>query len=168
VRVQAWDAVFVRARRIDVHPLVHHIPRQPLWWPGLRVRRDRGGFHVSHRPPGPLRRRQHLFVRVVRDRPGSRGLHLACSGDFTGTIEWYYLDEADGTVVHHLLEADTADQGWRRRLAAQRASVRAGLHALKDILERGRAPGTEPDPALLAWQQQAAEALRPPGGDAER
>lgn len=161
-----------------MHPLVRAVAAHDRWWPGLGVSEAGDGWlTVTHAPPrpgargtarrarlpvGPLRRGVVLDLRVTNVRPGDRGLHLACRGAFDGRVEWYYLDEPDGTVVHHVLDATTRPRGAARRLATYRASVRAGLHALKDMLEGQRWPGDEPDPALLAHQREAAKALLPP------
>lgn len=163
MRVHAWDTVFVRARRADVHPLVRDLAGHPRWWPHLHAEAGADGWvrlvHERPRLPGA---RLRLEGRVTTDRPGDRGLHLAYRGDLAGQAEWYYLDQPDGTVVHHLLHAATPDRGAARRLRAYRASVRAAMHALKDLLEGGRPPGAEPEPALLAHQREAAKALLPP------
>lgn len=159
-RIQAWDSAFVRARRIDVHPLVRDVGGYGRWWPGADSHAAAGGVALTLRPPGRWRRPQRFLVTVARDRPG-KGLVLDCTGDLTGTAEWYYLDEPAGVVVHYLLNADVADRGWRRRLGDHRASVRQALHSLKDLLEAGREPGAEPDSDLLAHQRTAMAELRP-------
>lgn len=161
MRVHAWDTAFVRARRADVHALVHDPAAAPRWWPGLRAEAAAGGW-VRYRLGGGLAmRRLAVDVRMTRHRP-DKGIHLAVRGDFDGVAEWYYLDEVDGTTVHHILDAATRDRGARPRLERYRASVRRGLHGVKDLLEGGRLPGEEPDPALLAHQRAVAGQLAPP------
>jgi hypothetical protein len=154
MHVEAWDSAFVRARRADVHPILRDVAGYGRWWPGLQVRTAGVAHRVRHDPPGMVGAAHVVEVRVVKDRP-DLGIDVALAGDFVGSAEWYYLDEVDGTVVHYVLRAETAERGWRRRLAAQRASVRAALDELKDRLEAGRIPGAEPDPQLLADQQAA-------------
>lgn len=156
--VQAWDSVFVRARRVDVHPVVADLAGWQRWWPGLRSVTDGDVTSVTLRPPGLVPRRQRFAARVTKDRAArSLGVDLRYTGDITGEAELYYLDEPTGTVVHYLLRAAVAEHRWRRVLADHRASVRHALEALKERFEVGRLPGEEPDPALLAAQ---AEAIR--------
>lgn len=156
VRLEAWDSVFVRSARADVHDVVADVAAYGGWWPGLRVEPLVGGaLRCRHRPPGVLGRRHTVDSRLVEERPGL-GLRLAYLGDLDGQAEWYYLDEVDGVVVHYLLRAGARPRGARRLLAAHRASVRAAMHALKDRLEGDRLPGDEPDPRLVAHQARAA------------
>lgn len=159
MHVEAWDSVFVRARRADVHRILRAVPAYGRWWPGLTARELPEGVRLVHDAPGMRRARVVVDVRVRKDRPGL-GMDFDCTGDLVGEAEWYYLDEVDGVTVHHLLRAETADRGWRRRLAAHRASVRAALDELKDRLEGDRVVGSEPDPALLADQVEAIAAFR--------
>lgn len=166
MRVESWDSVFVRARRLDIHPLAREVTGYARWWPRLEARAAGGWVLLVHRP-ALLLPHLRVRVRVSRERTPHKGVHLECAGDLAGRAEWFYLDEPDGTVVHHLLDA-RASAGGRRRLAAYRASVRAGLHALKDLLEAGRPPGAEPDPALRAHQRRAARQLLPGAGERAR
>ncbi|HVL99083.1 MAG TPA: SRPBCC family protein [Egibacteraceae bacterium] len=154
MRIRAWDSVFVRARRADVHLVVADVAGWGLWWPGATSRAADGRVALTLRPPGLIRRPQHLLVEVTENR-AAKGIRMRYTGDFDGAAEWYYLDEPTGSVVHYLLDVDVADRGGRRRLVAHRATVRAALHRLKDRLEAGRTPGSEPDPALLAHQHEA-------------
>jgi hypothetical protein len=154
--------VFVRAARADVHPLVRDPAGHGRWWPGVRVTVETGGWVRQVHRPGRLGGSLGVDVRVTSDRQPNKGIHLACRGAFEGRAEWYYLDEVDGTVVHHVLDAVTAERGSRRRLVAYRASVRMALNALKDALERDRPPGEEPRTALLAHQRAVAAELLPP------
>jgi hypothetical protein len=159
MHIEAWDSVFVRARRADVHPILRDVAGYGAWWPGLRATPLPSGTRLHHDPPGMVRAAHVVDVVVRKDRP-DLGVDLGCTGDLVGAAEWYYLDEVDGTTVHHLLRAETDDRGWRRRLAAHRASVRAALDELKDRLEGDRIPGSEPDPVLLADQVEAMAAFR--------
>jgi hypothetical protein len=159
MHIEAWDSVFVRARRADVHPILRDVGGYGLWWPGLQATRLGERVRLRHDAPGFLRGVHTVEVAVAKDR-SDLGIDLRLTGDIEGAAEWYYLDEVDGTTVHHVLRAETADGGWRRRLAAHRASVRAALDELKDRLEGSRIPGTEPDPALLADQVRAMAAFQ--------
>lgn len=159
MRVQTADVAFVRARRRDVHPYLADPAGYGAWWPGVRSRPAFGGEARLELSRRRLAAAQRLRVRVAKDRPGL-GVLLSVRGTFAGTAEWYYLDETDGTTVHYLLHAETGGPGARHRVPAHRAAVRAGLHALKDLLESGRPPGAEPDPALLADQAEAIEEFR--------
>lgn len=158
MRFDAWDTAFVRARRGDVHPLLADVGGYPAWWPRLRLRRGHRGWLLAHRPPGDPRR-WRVWLRITEERPGL-GVDFAVTGDVVGEAEWYYLDEPGGVVITHLLRVQAPDRGGHRVVAGYRASVRAGLQALKARLEAGRSPGEEPDPQLLADQADAAEAFR--------
>jgi hypothetical protein len=158
VRLEAWDAVFVRARRADVHPLLRDLRAYTRWWPGITATPAGEATRLRLSPPGPLQRlgvRSHEVVATVRKERRNLGIDLAYRGQLAGEAEFYYLDEPSGVVVHYLVRADTADRGWRRRLAGHRAVMRAGLNAVKARLEGDRLPGSEPDPLLLRDQQAA-------------
>lgn len=164
MRVEAWDQVFIRARRADVHPLLRDPGHHGRWWPGVSSAIGPGGTTrlALHPPTFAARvagRSQRIDVTVVKDR-ADLGLDLAYRGTLTGTAEWYYLDEAAGIVVHYVVHADVADRGWRRALAEHRACIRAGMEELKDRLEGARIPGSEPDPVLLADQRKARAAFQ--------
>ena len=152
--VHTWDSVFVRASRRTLHPLIADVDGWQRWWPGMTVSRDAHGYDLALRAPGLLARRRNWSVTVVRVRP-TLGIALRYAGQVRGEAELYYLDEPDGTVVHYILRGTVPDRGWRAAQREHRAGVRAGLDALKDHLERGRVPGDEPDPALLAEQRRA-------------
>lgn len=164
--IHTSDEVFVRARRCDVHPYLADLAGYGAWWPGCRSAPLEGATRAARvllraggapRADDALRwgraRVQRLRLEVTKERP-DLGVDLRVRGDLDGEAEWYYLDEVDGVVVHWLVRAE-ARRAPRRIADAHRAAVRAGLHALKDVLEAGRAPGEEPSPALLADQQDA-------------
>lgn len=153
--VEAWDAVFIRCRRDDVQPLVAHLPGYAAWWPGAWTRRRGDTVDLVLRPPRLLARTQRLALRTIKVRPDAKGVRLGVGGDVTGEAEWFALDERAGVVVNYLLKGTVGVRGWRRFLAAHRASVRAAMHSLKDRLERGVPPGVEPPPGLLAHQADA-------------
>lgn len=156
--IEAWDSVFVRARRRDVHPVLRDPPGYGQWWPRVASERTQEGARLTLDPPRLgarlLRRRQRLDVRIVKDRT-DLGVDLHYQGTLEGAAEWFYLDEPSGITVHYLMRAQVSDRGWRRTLADHRMVVRAALHALKDRLEGGRTPGAEPDAQLLGDQRVA-------------
>ncbi len=157
--VQAWDCVFVRARRRDVHPALADVAGWQRWWPGVRTRPAGASVVVTLRPPGLARRRQRFVARVVKNRPGL-GVDLRYDGELTGAAEFYYLDESAGVTVHYLLRAKVSEHRWRATLRDHRAGVRRALDALKDRYEGGRLPGAEPDPRLLGDQRVAIAEFR--------
>ena len=163
MRVDAWDTVFVRGRRRDLHPIVADVTGWGRWWPGVTTQPVAGGVAVTARPPAPGRLRrarvQRFSASVTRERP-DLGVDLSYDGDVRGEAEFFYLDEPAGTLVHYLLRGEVADRGWRRRLSDHRAVARVGLEALKARLEGSRAPGAEPDPVLLADQRRALAEYR--------
>lgn len=161
--LQAWDTVFVRARRRDVHAVIRGVARWGEWWPGTTSRSAGDAVAVTLRAPGRLRPRhgrpQRYLVEVSKDRPGL-GVNLRYRGDLDGEAEFYYLDERAGITVHYLLRAHTSVGRWPALLRDHRAAVRAGLNALKDRFEGGRLPGQEPDEALLCDQREAIAEFR--------
>jgi len=164
MRVEAWDQVFIRARRADVHPLVRDPALYGRWWPGAASAAGSEGTTLLRLRPPTLGARiarctHEIAVTVVKDRK-DLGVDLAYRGTLAGTAEWYYLDETAGTVVHYVVHAEVADRAWRRALAEHRACVRAALQELKDRLEGARIPGAEPDPGLLADQEAARAAFQ--------
>jgi len=180
MRIDAWDSVFVRARRRDVHPWLADLGGWQQWWPGLRARPcGDGPWAAAHGrvqsvvlwPPGRRRPPQRYTVRLTEERPGL-GVRLRYCGDLDGEAEFYYLDEPSGCVVHYLVRAEAGPEAPAARQVAQpapqaarvtadhRAAARAGLNALKDRLEAGREPGAEPVPALLADQRLAIAEYR--------
>ncbi|MDQ3538665.1 MAG: hypothetical protein M3415_07715 [Actinomycetota bacterium] len=164
MRIDAWDSVFVRARRRDVHAWLAGLGGWHHWWPGLHARPYGDGLSVVLHPPGRRRRPQRYTVRRAAVR-ADLGLKLRYDGDLNGEAEFYYLDELSGCVVHYLVRAQAgglAPVGRRvaRLTADHRAAARCGLNALKDRLEAGREPGAEPEPALLADQRLAIAEFR--------
>ena len=159
MRLDLWDAGFVRTTRAAVHPIVADVACWGTWWPGCTTRPLASAVEVRLVPPRPLAPPLRFVVAVTKERK-DLGVDLQLTGDLQGAGEWYYLDERAGSVLHAVLHVDVADRGWRRTAAGVRASTRAALHALKDRLEGGRLPGTEPHPDLLAHQAAAAAAFR--------
>lgn len=158
MRIETWDTGFVRARRRDVHALLAQpLDRYGQWWPGVRAAGS-GADAVTlvFRPPGRLRRAHRVRAEIVKRRP-NLGVSYRFSGDLDGEAEFFYTDEPNGVVVNYLLRVDTKGGARRgRRLTRDhRAVAREALNAIKDRCEGGRVPGAEPDPRLLADQQQA-------------
>jgi hypothetical protein len=94
-----------------------------------------------------------LDVTVVTDR-GDEGVRCAVTGALVGSNELWVEPWGDGAIVHYYLRADVTRRGSatepvvvspRRAVKVREAHcvrVKAGLNALKDRLEAGRAPGT--------------------------
>jgi hypothetical protein len=159
MQVQTLDAVFIRAPRRSIHPVVADVAGWTRWWPGLQLRAsDDGQTLAALWPPGWIRPPRRWTLQVTRVRP-QLGIDLRYAGEVAGDAEFYYLDETAGTVVHYALRGTVPDRRWRAAVRDHRAGVRAGLDALKDRLELGRVPGAEPDAALLAEQQRAKAAF---------
>ncbi len=158
MRIQVSDEGFVRARRRDVHPYLVDVGGYGAWWPGVSSRQLPGGGALVLHPPRRWSRPQRLRLTVTNDRPGL-GVAFRVAGTFVGEGEWYLLDEPAGVRVNYRLHADTVRAGWRRRVTDHRATVRAALHALKDVLESGRGVGAEPTRQLLEDQQRAIAAF---------
>ena len=156
--ISTWDAVFIRAPRTSIHPVVADLESWAQWWPGLSLRPYGGQYAVALRAPGPLRPVRRWNATVVKNRR-DLGIDLRYRGDLTGEAEFYYLDETAGTVVHYIVRAQVADRRWRAAVRDHRAGVRAALDALKDRFERNRLPGEEPDAALLVQQEAAKVAF---------
>jgi hypothetical protein len=77
-----------------------------------------------------------LTVTVTRNR-GMQGLQWQVGGGLDGTAEVWLEPWRDGTILHFYLRAGLDDAARARRDRSWKASV----HALKDELEAGRAPG---------------------------
>ena len=105
------DDTFVAAPPAAVARSIADPARWCLWWPDLSL-------------------------TVTRNR-GSQGLQWTVSGGLSGTAEVWLEPFGDGTVVHFYLRAGLDDRGRTARALAWKRSV----HALKDELEQGRAPG---------------------------
>lgn len=159
MQVQTRDAVFIRATRRSIHPVIADVGGWARWWPGLELRATgAGSADVVLRAPGRIRRPRRWTLQVVKVRP-ELGVCMRYEGEVAGSGEFYYLDEPAGTVVHYAWRGAVADRRWRASVRDHRAGVRAGLEALKDSFEANRIPGEEPDAALLA-QQRAAKRAR--------
>lgn len=158
--IEAGDDTFVRAPAIVVHEYLRDVPGYRSWWPGARASpRDDGWVDLRGRAPGRMARPLVLTARIRKERPGL-GLVLDVTGTLSGTLEWYYVDEVDGAVVHALLHARTSSRTPKMRRADYRQWVRAGMSSLKSVCEDGRRPGEEPSMALLTAQEAARAALR--------
>lgn len=162
MRIETWDTGFIRARRRDLHAVLAEPSRYGEWWPGVSVTpagQGRGeGWRMRFRPPGWRSRAHWLDVELVKARP-DLGMRFRVRGAGTGEIEFFYIDEPNGILVHYLTRLEVGSARQVRRLGRDhRAVARTALNALKDRLEDGRVPGTDPDPQLLADQQVAIAA----------
>lgn len=160
--VEAWDEVFVRAPRRTVNAVMNDPALWSEWWPGCRLDGPAEGarFPLVFTSRWPVPARQRLTVTVDRVRPRDKGVEFSVAGDVTGSGEVFHLDTRRGVVVNYLLRGTTDRPLPRLWVAAHRAVVRAGLTGLKDRLEEGLPPGTEPAPALLAEQAEEIEVFR--------
>jgi hypothetical protein len=92
-----------------------------------------------------------LALAVFMDR-GAQGIRWSVSGAWTGSLEVWLEPVGDGVLLHHYARLDPAPRGGgavtlspRRIDRERRLRARAWkqhVFALKDELERGRAPGT--------------------------
>lgn len=138
--VDLVDATFVVADPRTVAAIVADPDRWTTWWPDLelRVERDRGVKGMQ------------WVARTVSTR----------ARPLVGTLEIWLEPWDDGVVVHHFARLDP--QGWREGEAQQRRWAdrerarlarrwKGHVHALKDSLEHGRAPGEprQPEPREL-------------------
>lgn len=98
-----------------------------------------------------------LRMRVTRDR-GIEGVQWEVSGALHGTAEIWLEPVGDGTVVHFYLRAPMVERARRRRTLAWKTDI----HAVKDALEDGRAPGTPPYRSFAA-QRAVAQGDDPNG-----
>jgi hypothetical protein len=96
---------------------VHDAARWRVWWPDLRL-------------------------VVERDR-ALEGVSWRVGGALRGTAEIWLEPVGDGTVLHFYLRAGLSDAARGRRARAWKRCV----HAIKDELEAGRAPGTPVRPS---------------------
>ncbi len=106
------DDTFLAVPPREVARAVHDPVRWRRWWPDL-------------------------VLTLTLDRR-LEGLHWEVSGALRGTAEIWLEPFGDGTLVHFYLRAGLADRARGERTRAWKRCV----HALKDELERGRAPGT--------------------------
>jgi hypothetical protein len=106
------DDTFVAAPPAVVARIVADPGRWGVWWPDLEL-------------------------AVTLDR-GVQGRQWRVGGALTGTAEIWLEPVGDGTVVHFYLRAALDD----RARAARARSWKRSVHAVKDELEQGRAPGT--------------------------
>jgi hypothetical protein len=119
------DETFVVAPVAELAAVVHDRSRWSQWWPDL-------------------------VLAVAADR-GLKGVQWRVTGALDGSAEIWLEPYGDGVIVHYFLRVDPlagnradarsarrADRERRRRAIAWKAHA----NALKDELERGRAPGT--------------------------
>ena len=123
------DDTFVVAAPEQLAAVVADPRRWRQWWPDLRL-------------------------TCTRDR-GVKGQQWRVAGALQGTAEIWLEPWADGVLVHFYLRCDPPTAGGRGRDGVERERRRRAqawkraVHALKDDLETGRAPGeprVKPDP----------------------
>ena len=131
------DAGFVRAPAWLVYRRLTDVGGWPTWWPGARVRSlpARAGDEawLVELRGAPLRR-----LRVAARPHGWRheqGFSLALTGDLAGGAEFWLEPGYGGTVVHHLLVAESPRRDERALLRDHRVALRRGLWGLKDLLQ---------------------------------
>lgn len=130
--VDLIDETFVVAAPADVAAALHDPQLWRRLWPGLDL-------------------------VVFQDR-GVQGLRFTVTGELVGTSELWVEAYGDGAIVHYYCRCDVTRRGsdtepitgTPRRLARtaleqtrrHAIATKAGINALKDRLEAGRAPGT--------------------------
>jgi hypothetical protein len=98
-----------------------------------------------------------LDLAVFQDR-AEKGIRFSVTGALVGSSEFWVEPWGDGAIVHYYLRADLTRRGSRtdavtgppvrlarraiRERARHAARLKAGLNDVKDVLERGRPPGT--------------------------
>ncbi|HEX9766532.1 MAG TPA: hypothetical protein VGA36_07190 [Nitriliruptorales bacterium] len=126
------DDGFVRAPVGLVYRRLTDIGAWSSWWPAVRTSAIPGGeeaWQVAFGRRGP--RCQAIPGTWRHDQ----GFRLALTGDLEGTLEFWLEEGHGGTVVHVILQADSAARRPLRVLARFRRSARRGLWALKDMLQ---------------------------------
>jgi hypothetical protein len=135
------DAGFVRAPLDLVYRRVTDIRNWPSWWSGTEVRPlpspaaerlagdERWGMEVRAVPGLRLR----LELTPLRWRHEA-GFDWRLDGDLRGRGEFWLERAGGGTVVHHLLVAESTLRWPTRVHRGYRRAVRRGLWGLKDVL----------------------------------
>lgn len=130
------DAGFVRAPAPLVYRRLTHVQAWPDWWRGARVRQAPAAAGEAWFLELAVGRGRRLRYTV---RPHGwrheHGFLLGLEGDVVGSAEFWLEPTHGGTVVHHLLVAQTALPHPARVLADHRRAVRRGLWGLKDALQ---------------------------------
>lgn len=142
------DDGFVRAPALKVYRRLTNVAAWPHWWPGVRVEQlpdperapetdievDSDGAEAWQ-----LRWRDRLLridlEAVVYGWRHETGFRMDLSGDVTGRAEFWLDPSFGGTVVHHVLVAQTDQRRPVRLLKGYRRVLRRGLWALKDHLQ---------------------------------
>lgn len=129
------DDGFVRAPAPQCYRALTDIGAWQRWWPGMRleaVEAPDETWAITMRDRG-LRLR---FRAVPGQYRLDTGFCLRLEGDLTGTAEFWLERGWGGTVVHHLLVAETSRRRHRRVLGAYRRVLRRGLWAFKDTQQQ--------------------------------
>jgi hypothetical protein len=140
------DDGFVRAPTPLVYRRLTHVLAWPEWWPGIEVEQ-----RPRERPPGagPDAPTEEVVACSLAGAPGRRvrctarlhgwrldaGFALSLRGDLRGEAEFWLEPGWGGTVVHHLVRAETTHPRPLHVHADYRRALRRGLWALKDLLE---------------------------------
>jgi hypothetical protein len=140
------DDGFVRAPAPLVYRRLTHVLAWPQWWPGVEVverPRERAPDAAADAEPdevvgltwhGAPGRRVRLTARLHGWRLDA-GFGLALRGDLEGSAEFWLEPGWGGTVVHHLVRAETTHPRPLDVHADYRRALRRGFWALKDLLE---------------------------------
>lgn len=133
--IDVMDETFVVAQPDELAERVGDPELWRRWWPGLRL-------------------------EITADR-GQEGLRWRVDGELTGTTEIWLEPWRDGVVVHWFLRADPRRPPRSARAAQRRhrrlvTTYKAGVHALKDELERDRPVGTarSPERGTSGWAER--------------
>ena len=132
------DDAFVRAPAALAYRRLTNINGWPDWWPGIRVapvagatRAESYAIEWGRGPIGP-------GIRLLATAGGWRhevGFVLTLAGDLDGRSEFWLEPGYGGTVVHHLLVADSDARRPLMVLRRYRAVLRRGLWAFKDRIQ---------------------------------
>ena len=135
------DRGFVRGSPDAVFRMVSTPAHYGRWWPRVASRPVAdGGAELVLAGFGRLR----ASVRDLRPRVG---LFLDLAGPRArATLEWYLEPFKAGTVANALLVLDDVPGWGRRREAAYRSAIRAGLVALSEGLDAPAWPGRQAVP----------------------
>jgi hypothetical protein len=129
-----------------VYRRLTHVLAWPTWWPGVEVAerpRERAPGRPADAPldevvacswtgaPG----RRVRFTARLHDWRLDAGFALDLRGDLQGAAEFWLEPGWGGTVVHHLVRAETTHPRPLEVHADYRRALRRGFWALKDLLQ---------------------------------
>lgn len=146
------DDGFVRAPAPLVYRRLTHVLAWPTWWPGIEVSerpRERAPDAdvtaagadaaaldevVACSWAGAPGRRVRFTARLHSWRLDA-GFAMDLRGDVQGSAEFWLEPGWGGTVVHHLVRAETTHPRPLEVHADYRRALRRGFWALKDLLQ---------------------------------